>query len=105
MAPTQQNITTLGTVRGRVGWLATPDLLLYATGGVAVADVKMATFFVPTGILGGNCTNSSCGFGAVSATNAGPTVGGGLEYALSNSITLKGEYLMPTSAIARRHFH
>lgn len=93
MAPTQQTINLWGTARGRVGWLATPNLLLYATGGVAVADLKMSTAFVPTGILGGNCINSSCGAGAVSATHAGPTVGGGIEYALSNRITVKGEYL------------
>jgi outer membrane immunogenic protein len=93
MAPTQQKINLLGTVRGRVGLLATPALLLYATGGAAFGDVSMTTAFVPTGILGGNCTNSSCGAGAVSATKVGATVGGGLEYAISNRLTVKVEYL------------
>ena len=93
MAPTQQKINLVGTVRGRVGFLATNDLLIFATGGAAFGDVSMTTAFVPTGILGGNCTNSSCGNGAVSATKVGATVGGGLEYAVSNRITVKAEYL------------
>lgn len=93
MAPTQQKINLYGTVRGRVGVLATRDLLLYATGGAAFGDVSMTTAFVPTGVLGGNCFNSSCGNGAVSATKVGATVGAGLEYAFSNRITVKAEYL------------
>lgn len=93
MAPTQQKINLVGTIRGRVGVLATNDLLIFATGGAAFGDVSMTTAFLPTGILGGNCINSSCGNGAVSATKVGATVGGGLEYALSNRITVKAEYL------------
>ena len=93
MAPTQQKINLYGTVRGRVGFLATPNLLLYATGGAAFADVSMTTAFVPTGILGGNCTNSSCGNGAVSASKVGSVIGAGLEYALSNRMSVKAEYL------------
>ena len=76
-----------------MGFLATNDLLIFATGGAAFGDVSMTTAFVPTGILGGNCTNSSCGNGAVSATKVGATVGGGLEYAVSNRISVKAEYL------------
>jgi outer membrane immunogenic protein len=93
MAPTQQKINLYGTVRGRVGFLVTPDLLLFAIGGAAFADLSMTTGFVPTGILGGNCTNSSCGAGAVSASKVGSTVGAGLEYALSNRMSVKAEYL------------
>ena len=33
-------VNWLGTVRGRVGFLVTPDLLLYATGGLAYGGVK-----------------------------------------------------------------
>jgi len=93
MAPTEQHINSFGTVRARAGFLATASLLLYATGGVAVGQVGMTTSFVPTGVLGGNCINSSCGAGAVSATKTGATVGGGLEYALSNRVSAKIEYL------------
>src|SRR3954470_21587635 len=45
-APTSYTINTsasadwLATVRGRVGFLATPALLLYGTGGLAVANVR-----------------------------------------------------------------
>jgi outer membrane immunogenic protein len=93
MAPTQQKINLYGTIRGRVGFLATPDLLLFATGGAAFADVSMTTAFVPIPATGGNCINSSCGNGAVSATKVGSTIGAGLEYALSNRMSVKAEYL------------
>lgn len=33
-------VNWLGTVRGRIGYLVTPDLLLYATGGLAYGGVK-----------------------------------------------------------------
>jgi outer membrane immunogenic protein len=93
MAPTTQSIKSLGTVRGRVGFLANDNLLLYGTGGVAFGRVGMTTAFIPTGILGGNCVNSSCGAGAASSTKAGPAVGAGVEYAWTNRVSVKVEYL------------
>lgn len=35
----QQNTDSYGTVRGRLGWLATPNLLLFGTGGLAYGRV------------------------------------------------------------------
>jgi outer membrane immunogenic protein len=66
----------LGTARGRVGF-AFDRFLPFVTGGLAVGSVNAN---VP-------------GFGSASNTNAGWTVGGGLEYALGRNWTAKAEYL------------
>jgi outer membrane immunogenic protein len=75
----------LFTFRPRVGFLVTPALLLYGTGGLAVADVKSNFLFTDA-------------FGAVesavsSTTRTGWTAGAGAEYALMNGWSIKGEYL------------
>jgi outer membrane immunogenic protein len=77
--------TWLATVRPRLGWAAS-NWLLYVTGGLAFSNVSFAQsiFFRATG---------AAQAGAVSNTMGGWTVGGGLEYALSNHWSIKGEYL------------
>jgi outer membrane immunogenic protein len=68
-----------GTVRGRVGY-AFDRFLPYVTGGFAYGNVK----------------NKVTGpFGAFSDDNTqyGWTIGGGLEYAFTNNLTAKLEYL------------
>ena len=66
----------LGTVRGRAGY--TFDRIMpYVTGGLAVGDIKASTPGLPGG----------------SSTNAGWTVGGGVEVALPGNWTAKAEYL------------
>ncbi len=78
----------LGTTRARVGFVATPDnrLMFYGTGGLAYG--------------GGNAHASVFdaynGWGwaaAKSQTRVGWTLGAGVEYAITNNVTLKGEYL------------
>jgi outer membrane immunogenic protein len=73
-----------GTVRGRLGWTATPSLLLYATGGLAYGhyDYTINTAFTAPPFPG-----------AGSETKAGWTVGAGAEWAFSPSWSVKGEYL------------
>jgi outer membrane immunogenic protein len=66
----------LSTGRGRVG-LAMDRLLTYATGGVAVGNIK-ATDSTSTG---------------VDKTRTGWTAGGGLEYSLTQNWSVKAEYL------------
>jgi outer membrane immunogenic protein len=68
--------TWLSTVRGRAGY-AIGGLLPYVTGGLAVGDIRAG---FP-------------GFATASATNAGWTVGGGLEVALPGNWSAKAEYL------------
>jgi outer membrane immunogenic protein len=76
----------LATVRGRVGFLATPALLLYGTGGLAVANVKANYLFTDTFAA----ANESA---SISTTRYGWTAGVGGEYALMNGWSIKAEYL------------
>ncbi|MBR0828706.1 porin family protein [Bradyrhizobium manausense] len=74
----------LATIRGRIGVLATPNWLIYATGGAAIADVK-GDFTFTDGFM----TES----GAIRDTRVGWTAGVGGEYAVGNGWSLKAEYL------------
>jgi outer membrane immunogenic protein len=74
----------LATVRGRVG-VAFDRLLVYATGGLATANVEYSTaYFLTTHPLGS---------GSLSETRVGWTVGAGVEYALDRNWSTKLEYL------------
>jgi outer membrane immunogenic protein len=68
-----------GSVRGRVGW-AWDRTLFYATGGAAFAPVhhSFAAF--------------NGGVDTTSPTRVGWTVGGGVEYAITNNWSLRAEY-------------
>jgi outer membrane immunogenic protein len=66
----------LGTVRGRVGY-SVDRFLPFITGGFAVGDIRA----------------SQPGFAGASDTNAGWTVGGGLEFVIAGNFTAKAEYL------------
>lgn len=66
----------LATARGRVGF-AMDRWMPYATGGLAVGNIRAS---VP-------------GFTGMDKTNAGWTVGGGLEYAFAPNWSVKAEYL------------
>jgi outer membrane immunogenic protein len=78
----------LGTTRARVGFVATPDnrLMIYATGGVAYGGGS-SHFNVF------DSTNGLFFAGSPSSTRVGWTVGGGVEYAVTNNWTIRGEYL------------
>jgi outer membrane immunogenic protein len=77
-----QKLTWFGTVRGRVGILASPTVLLYATGGLAYGDVK---------------TTESIGAAAAVFSDTdlrvGYTAGAGVEGVISGNWTAKLEYL------------
>ncbi|AUC93613.1 MULTISPECIES: outer membrane protein [Bradyrhizobium] len=85
----EQKIDWLGTVRGRLGVVPVERLLLFATGGVAFGGTGLSGSDNP----GVNCAVTSCGAGSTSSTNTGWTAGGGIEYAWSNQLSLKAEYL------------
>jgi outer membrane immunogenic protein len=68
-----------GTLRGRVGYTVMPQALLYATGGLAVGGFEHTITSLP-------------GF-SNRTTEAGWTVGGGLEVMIMPNWSLKGEYL------------
>ena len=81
-----------GSVRGRAGWLATPTLLLYATGGAAWIHVD-ATSNCSTSPAGAFCAPG--GFSPAVITNSadkvGWTAGGGIEAMISPNLLVRGE--------------
>jgi outer membrane immunogenic protein len=75
------------SVRGRIGFLPTPQWLVYATGGVAVQKVEAKlTCNAVTSPWCGEDQNQTLG-----KTLTGWTAGGGLEYKWGNWM-LRGEY-------------
>lgn len=83
-----------GTVRGRLGYLWTPNLLVYATGGLAYADVNVKGYIGAQESLGGGAYNSLVGQGFfISDTRFGWTAGGGFEWKLDRYWSAKLEYL------------
>ena len=81
----------LGTVRGRLGWLFTPTLLVYGTGGLAYGGVttNASTFqsFLNAGLA------PFAGASAFADTRVGWTAGGGLEWMFWPNWSAKVEYL------------
>ena len=63
-------------MRGRIGY-SFDRVMPYATGGLAVGDIRAAT----------------PGFAGGTSTNAGWTLGGGVEVALPGNWSAKAEYL------------
>jgi outer membrane immunogenic protein len=66
----------ISTIRGRLGYAA-DRFMPFVTGGAAFGDIKA----------------TSPGFAGATNTNAGWTIGGGLEFAVAQNWTIKAEYL------------
>jgi outer membrane immunogenic protein len=107
-----QETDWFGTVRGRVGWLATPNLLLFGTGGFAygrVSDSGNWAINAPAGAtvqfsdvhnnfawscsVGPGPASTICFAGNSSGVRTGWTAGGGLEWLLDQHWSAKIEYL------------
>jgi len=71
----------LGSVRGRVGY-AWDRLLIFASGGLGLGEFKYSVDNTTTGV---NAEND--------VFKPGFAVGGGIEYAITNNWSIKGEYL------------
>jgi outer membrane immunogenic protein len=99
-----QSIDWYGTVRGRAGWIATPNLLLFGTGGFAYGRVDDSASYVmtfaglavaPTPVGGFSFTcfpGVTCFTGSSSAIRTGWTAGGGAEWLLDQHWSAKIEY-------------
>lgn len=72
-------VSWFGTTRARIGYTPVDRFMVYATGGVAYGKVKTYIEADETSSL--------------SKTKFGYTVGAGAEYAITNNVTLKTEYL------------
>jgi outer membrane immunogenic protein len=89
-----RNLDYLGTLRGRVGYLATPSLLLYATGGLAYGGASLSSSFLGAEANGaGAPVGASYSGVANSGTQVGWTAGGGLEWMFAPHWSAKIEYL------------
>lgn len=99
-----QNTDWYGTVRGRVGWLAMPNLLIFGTGGLAYGRTDQSANLVfgsnvnapiPGGVGGftTNCvTNAVCYSGSSSTTRVGWAAGAGIEWLFNQHWSAKIEY-------------
>lgn len=77
-----------GTARLRAGFLLNPSILVYATGGLAFANLEYK--------VEDDCNTGGCGEALTKgSTNVdlGWTVGGGIEYAIADNWSMKAEYL------------
>lgn len=78
-------VSWFATLTGRIGYAFTPAALIYAKGGAAWVRDKF-TETCPAGTIGYVCP------GEATATRTGWTVGGGMEYRLSQNWSLFAEY-------------
>jgi outer membrane immunogenic protein len=85
----QQQIDWFGTLRGRIGTLATPSWLLYVTGGLAYGEIKTASAL--TGLNGNGVASTVAA--SLTTTRAGWTVGLGVEGRINDNWSAKAEYL------------
>lgn len=98
----EQKVDWWGSIRARVGMLASPDLLLFATGGFAYGRVSSSdSYSTNGGAFGVNlngrsffcATDATCFAGSTSNVQTGWTVGGGGEWRFAPRWSLKLEYL------------
>jgi outer membrane immunogenic protein len=77
------------SLRLRAGYLVTPDILVYGTGGIAFQHVEAS-------MACNGATSPACFIGNLSQTDSttmqGYTVGGGLEWKLMQNWLIRGEY-------------
>ena len=98
----EQRVRWFGTVRGRLGYLPLPNLMVFVTGGFAFGRIEQsATYTTEAGAVGSippfnfACIGAGapCFAGSSKGTETGWTIGGGIEYALWQNWTIRGEYL------------
>jgi outer membrane immunogenic protein len=78
------------SLRGRLGFLATPTFLIYATGGAAWQDTEVSANCLGTAINASYCAIAVGN--SVSTTKSGWTVGGGVETILWTNWLARLEY-------------
>jgi Opacity protein and related surface antigens len=86
----RSNINWLSTVRGRVGALVSPNLLIYGTGGVAFA--KLDSDETVVGLPPQGLNNETTVRASAHENLVGWVVGGGAEWALTPQWSVKAEY-------------
>lgn len=96
-AGTQYSVTNstavkwMSALRARLGMTIAPEILLYATGGVALAQIKVSGTYsddANNGIVPGGSGSASS-----DKVKAGWVLGGGAQWAFDRQWSLKAEYL------------
>ncbi len=88
-----ESVDWLGTVRGRLGFLFTPTLLVYGTGGFAYGQTNAITSITQYVTGAADLPNAYGAFARYSNTRTGWTAGGGLEWMFFPNWSFKVEYL------------
>ena len=87
------NMDWYSALTGRIGFVAQNNILIYAKGGAAFADIKYSAADLDFN----DATNAhEISLGSVdtkSGTQTGWALGGGLDYAMNERVALKAEYL------------
>lgn len=89
----RQRLEYIVTARLRAGFLATPSLLIYGTGGAAFGGVRTTAFVNTAFPTDATVTAGPTAFTDGSQTRVGWTAGGGLEWMFLPNWSLKGEAL------------
>ena len=88
-----KNINYLGTLRGRLGMLLRPTLLLYGTGGLGYGHVSFSTSIAAAEQTAPNAFPALSSQAQFSRTLTGWTAGGGGEWMFRPNWSAKIEYL------------
>jgi opacity protein-like surface antigen len=80
-----QQLRTLGTIRGRIGFAPIDDMLIYATAGLAFGQTQAASSLA--------FATGAAYAGSHSDTAVGVAAGGGVEYALGPQWSVGAEFL------------
>lgn len=90
-----RSLQYLGTVRGRLGYLLMPELLVYGTGGFAYGGVTMNvnTTVINNVYFSDGHLPASWGNVSYANTQTGWTAGGGVEWMFMPNWSAKAEYL------------
>ena len=90
-----KSIDFLGTVRGRLGYLVEPRLLVFGTGGFAYGHVN-SSLAISQNLNGSGLGGLEASYGTALNTSkmlGGWTLGGGFEWMFASNWTAKVEYL------------
>jgi outer membrane immunogenic protein len=87
-----KSVDYIGTVRGKIGFLATPSIEVYGTGGLAYGGVRTNSFSWQEVSIQ-SADEFGPGISSYAGTKVGWTAGGGVEWMFMSNWSAKAEYL------------
>ncbi|MGJ0507437.1 MAG: outer membrane beta-barrel protein [Methylocystis sp.] len=91
-AAVEKTLDWFGTLRARAGFLVTPSIMAFASGGLAYGGVTLQNQVAHVSV-GAPFYQSIGDVSHISETKVGWTVGGGVEWRFTPAMSLKAEYL------------